>query len=66
MEYSRENGEWKLGKNIGRHVLWRKRDIEFGDESFETSSSDSSPPQQQPLSPPPPEHQPLSPPPQKQ
>jgi hypothetical protein len=43
---SRENGEWKFGKNFGCHVLWCKRDIEFGEEDFETSSSDSSPPQQ--------------------
>jgi hypothetical protein len=66
LEYSGENGEWKLEKNIGCHVLWHKWDIEFGEEDFETSSSDSSPPQQQPLLLPPPEHQPLSPPPQQQ
>jgi hypothetical protein len=42
LEYSGENGEWKLGKNIGCHILWRKRDIEFGEEDFETSSSGSS------------------------
>jgi hypothetical protein len=65
-EYFGENGEWKLGKNIGCHVLWHKWDIEFGEEDFETSSSDSSLPQQQPLLPPPPEHQPLLPPPQQQ
>jgi hypothetical protein len=64
--YPGENGEWKLGKNIGCHVLLRKQDIEFGEKDFETSSSDSSPPQQQPLSPPPPKYQPLSPPPQQQ
>jgi hypothetical protein len=27
LKYPKENGEWKLGKNIGCHVLWRKRDI---------------------------------------
>jgi hypothetical protein len=32
LEYPRENGEWKLEKNIGYHVLWRKQDIEFGEE----------------------------------
>jgi hypothetical protein len=32
LEYPRENGEWKLGKNVGYQVLWRKRDIEFGEE----------------------------------
>jgi hypothetical protein len=41
LEYPGENGEWKLGKNIGCHVLWRKRDIEFGEEDSESSSSDS-------------------------
>jgi hypothetical protein len=45
VEYSGENGEWKHGKNVGCHVLWRKRGIEFGEEDFETSYSDSSPPQ---------------------
>jgi hypothetical protein len=54
LEYTGENGEWKLGKNVGYHVLWRKRDNEFGKEDSESSSSDSSPPQQQPLSLPPP------------
>jgi hypothetical protein len=44
LEYPRENGEWKFGKNIGCHVPWRKRDIEFGEGDFETSSSDSSSP----------------------
>jgi hypothetical protein len=43
LEYPGENGEWKLGKNIDCHVLWRKRDIEFGEEDSESSSSDSSP-----------------------
>jgi hypothetical protein len=42
LEYPGENGEWKLGKNNGCHVLWRKRGIEFGEEDSETSSSDSS------------------------
>jgi hypothetical protein len=65
LEYTGENGEWKLRKNIGCHILWCKRDIEFGEEDFETSSSGSSPPQQQPLLPPPLEHPPLSPPPQE-
>jgi hypothetical protein len=64
LKYPRENGEWKLEKNVCCHVIWHKRDIEFGKEDYETSSSDSSPPHQQPLSPPPLEHQPLSLPPQ--
>jgi hypothetical protein len=38
LEYPRENGEWKLGKNIGYHVQQLKRDTK-------SSSSDSSPPQ---------------------
>jgi hypothetical protein len=42
--YPGENGESKHGKNIGCHVLWRKRDIEFGEEDSESSSLDSSPP----------------------
>jgi hypothetical protein len=41
LEYAKENGKWKLGKNVGCHVLWRKRDIEFGEEDFESSSLDS-------------------------
>jgi hypothetical protein len=41
LEYLGDNGEWKLGKNVGCHVLWRKRDIEFGEEDFESSSLDS-------------------------
>jgi hypothetical protein len=24
LEYSGENGEWKLGKNVGCHILWSK------------------------------------------
>jgi hypothetical protein len=44
LEYSGENSEWKLKKNIGCPILWRQWDIEFGKEHFETSSSDSSPP----------------------
>jgi hypothetical protein len=44
LEYSRENGEWILGKNVGYHILWRKRDIELGEKDFQTSSSDSSQP----------------------
>jgi hypothetical protein len=55
LEYPGKNGEWKLRKNIGGHVLWCKRGIEFGEEDSETSSSDSSSPQQQPLSPQPPQ-----------
>jgi hypothetical protein len=51
LEYSGESGEWKHGKNIGYHILWHKLNIEFGEEDFETSSLDTSPPQQQPLSP---------------
>jgi hypothetical protein len=65
LEYPRENGEWKLRKNIGCHVLWCKRDIEFGEEDSEASSSDSSSSQQQTHLSPPLEHQPLSPPPQQ-
>jgi hypothetical protein len=45
VEYSGENGESKLGKNVGRHVLWRKLNIEFGEEDSESSSSDSPRPQ---------------------
>jgi hypothetical protein len=63
LEYPGENGEWKLGENVGYHVLWRKQDIEFGEEDSEAFSSDSSPPQQQTHSLPPLQHQPLSPPP---
>jgi hypothetical protein len=44
LEYPGENGEWKPGQNVGCHVLWCKRDIEFGEEDSESSSSDSSPP----------------------
>jgi hypothetical protein len=43
LEYPRENSEWKLRKNIGCHVLWHKRDIEFGEEDSESSSSVSPP-----------------------
>jgi hypothetical protein len=53
LEYPIENGEWKLGKNVGCHGLWCKRNNEFGEEDSESSSLDSSPPQQHPLSPPP-------------
>jgi hypothetical protein len=42
LEYPGENGEFKLQKNVGYHVLWRKRDIESGKEDFESSSSNSS------------------------
>jgi hypothetical protein len=45
LEYPGENGKWKLGKNAGCHVLWRKQDFEFREEDSESSSSDSSPPQ---------------------
>jgi hypothetical protein len=58
MEYLGENGEWKLGKNVGY--------IEFGEEDSKSSSSDSSPPQQQHLSLPPPQQQPVSSPPPQQ
>jgi hypothetical protein len=44
LEYTGENGEWKLRKNVGYHVLWRKRDIEFGEKDSESSSMDSPPP----------------------
>jgi hypothetical protein len=53
LEYPRDNGECKLGKNVGCHILWRMRDTEFGEEDFESSSSDSPSPQQGPISPPP-------------
>jgi hypothetical protein len=66
LEYLGENGEWKLGKNIGRHILWNKHDTEFGEEDSEASSLDSSLAQQQTHSPPPLEHQPLSSPPQQE
>jgi hypothetical protein len=49
-ENHREDGQWKLGKNVGCHVLWCKRGIEFGEEDTKSSSSNSSPPQQQPVS----------------
>jgi hypothetical protein len=42
LEYPGENGEWKVGKNFGCHILWCKQDIEFGEEDSESSSSDSS------------------------
>jgi hypothetical protein len=42
LEYPGENGEFKLQKNVGYHVLWRKRDIESSEEDFESSSSNSS------------------------
>jgi hypothetical protein len=42
LEYPGENGECKLQKNVGCHVLWRKRDIEFGKEDSNSSNSDSS------------------------
>jgi hypothetical protein len=38
LEYHRENDECILEKNVGCHVLWCKRDIEFGEEDFESSS----------------------------
>jgi hypothetical protein len=65
-EYPRENGEWKLGKNIGYHILWRKRDIEFGEEDYESSSSDAPPPQKRPMLPPPPQQRHVSSPPPQQ
>jgi hypothetical protein len=46
LEYPGENGEWKLGKNIGCHVLWHKQNIEFVEEDSESSSLYSPPPQQ--------------------
>jgi hypothetical protein len=55
LEYPRENVEWKLGRNIGCHVLWRKRDTEFGKEDSESSSLDSQPPQQRSMLQPPPQ-----------
>jgi hypothetical protein len=66
LEYLGENGEWNLRKNVGYHVLCCKWDIEFGEEDSESSSSYSSPPQQQPMSPPPPHQQPVSLPPPQQ
>jgi hypothetical protein len=44
LEYPKENGEWKLGKNVGCYVLWCKWDIEFGKEESESPRSDLSPP----------------------
>jgi hypothetical protein len=44
LEYPGENGEWKLRKNIGCHILWCKQDIEFGEKDSES------------MSPPPPQH----------
>jgi hypothetical protein len=45
LEYPRENGEWKLEKKVGCHILWLKQGIEFGEEYSESYSSDSPPPQ---------------------
>jgi hypothetical protein len=65
LEYPREKGDYKHRKNVGCYNLWRKHDIEFGDEDSESSSLDSMSPQWQPHSSLPPHHQtPLSPPPQ--
>jgi hypothetical protein len=44
LEYPRENGEWKLGKNVSYHIIWHKRDIEFGEEDSKASGSNLSPP----------------------
>jgi hypothetical protein len=44
LEYPRDNDEWKLGKNVGYHILWCKHGIKFGKEDSESSSSDSPPP----------------------
>jgi hypothetical protein len=41
LEYPGENGECTIGKNVGCHVLWCKRYIEFGEEDSESFSSDS-------------------------
>jgi hypothetical protein len=46
LEYPGENGEWKHGKNVACHILWRKQNIDFGEEDSEASSSYSSLPQQ--------------------
>jgi hypothetical protein len=55
LEYPGENGEWKLGKNIGCHILWLKRDIEFGEEDSASYNLNSPLPQQNPVSSPPPQ-----------
>jgi hypothetical protein len=55
LEYPGENGEWKLEKNVGFHILSCNRDIEFSEEDSESSSSDSTLPQQRPVSSPPPQ-----------
>jgi hypothetical protein len=55
LEYPGENGEWKLEKNAGCHVLWHKWDITFDEEDSKSSSSNSSPSQQQPGSSAPPQ-----------
>jgi hypothetical protein len=34
LEYPGENGEWKHRKNVDCHILWHKRDIEFGEEDI--------------------------------
>ena len=41
LEYPGEKGEYKLGKNVGCYILWRKRDIEFGDSDSQSSSESS-------------------------
>jgi hypothetical protein len=44
LDYPGENGECTFGKNVSYHILWCKRDIEFGEEDSESSSSDLPPP----------------------
>jgi hypothetical protein len=66
LEYPGENGEWKLENNVGCHILWRKQNIEFGEKDSESSSLDSSPPQQRPVSSAPPQQQHVSSPPPQQ
>ena len=70
LEYPGEKGEYKLDKNVGCYVLWRKRDIEFGDSNSESNSESSSsprvpmpsPPRQEQMSSPPRQEQMPSPP----
>jgi hypothetical protein len=44
LDYPGENGECTFEKNVSYHILWCKRDIEFGEEDSESSSSDLPPP----------------------
>ncbi|GJN04965.1 hypothetical protein PR202_ga22550 [Eleusine coracana subsp. coracana] len=42
LDYPGDEGEFKLEKNIGRYILWRRRDIGFGDSDSECSSKSNS------------------------